>query len=138
MNVGETSSRCASTDDLYESLLPSTQPCRLDTEHVILNGADSHEQELISSQTKWSFWPYPGCWLSFKSVLTNIIKWRSKCMQKFIIPISNITIIHKTKSLKQLIYVNFQKLQSLNSPYVILRPRIKFSHEATSSIHLLF
>jgi hypothetical protein len=44
----------------------------------------------------------------------------------------------KTKSLKQLIYVNFQKLQSLNSPYVILRPGIKFSHEATSSIHLLF
>jgi uncharacterized protein YifN (PemK superfamily) len=25
MNAGETSSRCASTDDLYESLLPSTQ-----------------------------------------------------------------------------------------------------------------
>jgi hypothetical protein len=32
MNAGETSSGCASTDDLYESLLPSTQPCRLDTE----------------------------------------------------------------------------------------------------------
>lgn len=52
MNGEETSLGCTSTDDLHESLLPSTQPCRLETEHVILNGADSHEQELISSWTK--------------------------------------------------------------------------------------
>jgi len=61
MNAKETSLGCTSTDDLHESLLLSTQPCRLDTEHVILNGADSHEQESIPSRNKWSFWAYSGC-----------------------------------------------------------------------------